>query len=99
MIIRCKIDCRKIDKARLYTGEKGTYLDCTLLENKDGADQYGNNFMIVQDVSKADREAGVKGAILGNAKFVEAKAKQPSPAPRPSAAAAEQPQDNSEIPF
>ena len=92
MIIRCKIDLRRVDKAKLYTGEKGTYLDCTLLENRDGTDQYGNNFMIVQDVSKADREAGVKGAILGNAKFVEAKAKQPSPAPA-------QPDQNDDVPF
>jgi hypothetical protein len=66
-ILRLKIDVTKIDKARLFKGEKGTYLDCTLLYN-EATDQYGNNGMITQDVSKEDREAGNKGAILGNAK-------------------------------
>jgi len=66
-ILRLKIDVTKIDKARLFKGEKGTYLDCTLLYN-EATDQYGNNGMITQDVSKEDRDAGNKGAILGNAK-------------------------------
>ena len=96
MIIRCKIDLRKVDKAKLYTGEKGTYLDCTLLENRDGTDRYGNNFMIVQDVSKADREAGVKGAILGNGKIVAQSGKSAPSKPAPAAA---QPQQNDDIPF
>jgi len=96
MIIRCKIDLRKVDKAKLYTGEKGTYLDCTLLENRDGTDRYGNNFMIVQDVSKADREAGVKGAILGNGKIVAQSGKSAPSSPAPAAA---QPQQNDDVPF
>ena len=66
-IIRLKIDVTKIDKAKLFKGEKGTYLDCTLLYNSD-ADQYGNNGMIIQDATKEERESGNKGAILGNAK-------------------------------
>jgi len=78
MIIKVKIDCKKIDKTKLFHGEKGVYLDITLLENKDGKDQYGNNFMVVQDVPKADREAGIKGAILGNGKTLEAKSAQPA---------------------
>lgn len=71
MIIKLKIDVTKIDKALLFKGEKGTYLDCTLLL-KDGGevDNYGNSGMVVQDVSKETREAGGKGAILGNAKIV-----------------------------
>jgi hypothetical protein len=77
MIIKVKIDVSKINKAYLFKGAKGTYLDITLLENRDGVDQYGNSFMVVQDVSKADREAGIKGAILGNGKVLEAKGGQP----------------------
>lgn len=65
-MIRCKIDVTKIDKARLFKGQKGTYLDLTLIETPN--DQYGNSHMIVQDVGKEDREKGIKGAILGNAK-------------------------------
>ena len=69
-IIKVKIDVMKIDKSKLFIGKNGAkYLDCTLLENKNGADQYGNNFMVVQDVSKEEREQGVKGTILGNAKY------------------------------
>lgn len=71
MIIKVKIDVTKIDKARLFAGKNGAkYLDCTLL-GKDEPDQYGNDFMIVQDVSKEERLAGTKGAILGNAKKME----------------------------
>ena len=71
MIIKVKIDVSKIDKTKLFKGEKGTYLDITLLENKNGIDQYGNSFMVVQDVSKEERLAGVKGAILGNGKIFQ----------------------------
>ena len=98
MIIKAKIDVTKIDKARLYKGTKGTYLDATLLENRDGVDQYGNDGMIVQDVSKADREAGVKGAIIGNWKRLEQRqaASAPKPAPNPTTATTE---GDDEIPF
>lgn len=68
-IIRLKIDVTKIDKSKLYKGDKGTYLSCTLLLN-DATDNYGNNGMIVQDTTKEEREAGNKGAILGNCKTV-----------------------------
>mgnify|MGYP003594431818 CR=1 FL=1 len=64
-IIRCKIDVTKIDKAALFKGAKGTYLDFALVETPDG--KFGD-WMITQDVSKEDREAGKKGAILGNGK-------------------------------
>ncbi len=73
MVIRCSINVAKIDKARLYAGKSGTYLNIALLENKQGPDQYGNDFMIVQDITKEEREAGKKGPILGNAKFVGGK--------------------------
>lgn len=69
-IISIKIDVTKIDKARLYKGAKGTYLDATILWN-DEQDQYNNNGMIVQQVSKEDRLAGKSGAILGNAKLIQ----------------------------
>ena len=67
--ISIKLDVTKISKEKLYKGDKGTYLDATILM-KDEPDQYGNIGMIVQNVSKEDREAGVKGAILGNVKYI-----------------------------
>jgi len=88
MILKCKIDVKKIDKAKLFQGKTALYLDCTLLENRDGVDQYGNHGMIVQDVSKSEREQGIKGAILGNFKIMEQKgnpkpARPASPSPSP----------------
>jgi hypothetical protein len=97
MIIKLKIDTKKIEKGRLYVGAKGTYLDCTLLQNRDGKDQYGNDFMIVQDVSKDDREAGIKGAIIGNGKIMESRSteRQKPPATVPK----ESPIEDDDVPF
>ena len=67
--INLKIDVTKIDKARLYQGQKGTYLDAILMYNEE-KDQYENNGMIVQSVSKEEKESGIKGNILGNAKVL-----------------------------
>ena len=72
-MISAKIDVKKIDKDELYQGEKGTYLDIVLYANTDdtGAevpDQYGNDGVIKQGLSKASREAKKKQPILGNYK-------------------------------
>jgi hypothetical protein len=67
-ILKLSIDVTKIDKEKLYRGQKGTYLDLSILL-KDQPDQYGQDGMAVQDVGKAARDAGEKGAILGNAKW------------------------------
>lgn len=66
--VSLKIDVSKIDKARLYKGAKGTYLDCTAFIEINDEDQYGNSGMITQNVSKEERDQGVKGNILGNSK-------------------------------
>ena len=65
-----KIDVTKIDKAHLY---KGKFLDLVVWENRDGPGQYGDTHMIVQSVSKEDRAAGKKGAIVGNLRPLESK--------------------------
>lgn len=71
MIIKVKLDVSKIDKTKLFKGEKGIYLDATIILKEDQpADSYGNHGMIVQDVTKAEREAGQKGPILGNVKIM-----------------------------
>ena len=66
--ISLKIDMSKIDKNRLFKGSKGTYLDATAFVDLDELDRYGNSGMITQDVKKEEKQDGVKGAILGNAK-------------------------------
>lgn len=69
-VIKLKIDVTKIDKTKLFTGKNGAkYLDASILVKDNGElDEYENCGMIVQDVSKEERAAGKKGAILGNAK-------------------------------
>ncbi|MCP4991395.1 MAG: hypothetical protein GY928_36670 [Colwellia sp.] len=66
--VTLKINVSNIDKSKLFSGAKGTYLDAQVFIDLDELDQYGNSGMITQAVSKEDRNAGHKGAILGNAK-------------------------------
>jgi hypothetical protein len=73
-MIIAKIDVKKIDKDELYKGSKGTYLDILMYPHTDdtGAevpDQYGNDGVIKQGLSKASREAKKKQPILGNYKI------------------------------
>jgi hypothetical protein len=63
--IKIKIDVSKIDKAALYKGSKGTYLDCVAWPSKTTG-QYGDTHYIVQELSREKRDAGEKGAIIGN---------------------------------
>ena len=63
--VNLKIDVSKIDKSKLFKGEKGTYLDLTAFINVDEQGQYGDNGMITQ--SWKDQQKG-EGPILGNAK-------------------------------
>ena len=67
--ISFSIDVTKIDKSRLFKGEKGTYLDLTTFIEVDEQDKYGNNGFVAQSMTKEEREAGAeKTAILGNSK-------------------------------
>lgn len=66
--VSLKINVSEIDKARLFAGQKGKYLDATVFIDLDQLDQYGNSGMITQDVSKEEKQQGVKGNILGNCK-------------------------------
>jgi hypothetical protein len=66
--VRIRIDVTKIDKEILFKGEKGVYLNASTFIDLDNQNQYGDNGFISQDVSREAREAGEKGAILGNVK-------------------------------
>lgn len=72
----------EITNAGLYKGAKGTYLDVILRETPDG--EYGD-WMICQSVSKQAREAGERGAILGNGKNMGGQRPAQKPAERPPA--------------
>ena len=71
-----KINCAKIDKSRLFRVEKGTYLDAILVHKPS---QYGDDYFIAQSVTKEERDAGVKGAIIGGAKILRPKNSAPKP--------------------
>lgn len=95
-IIAIKIDCTKITKERLYPGKKGgKYLSALAME-LDEPDRYGNDWRIVEAVSKEERQAGKRGPILGNGKNIGgAKRQEQKPA---QAQAGEQPQED-DVPF
>ena len=88
--IRVKVDVSKIDKDELFKGAKGTYLDLYLYPTPD--DQYGNDYRVTQDVSKESRQAGKKGAILGNAKLVGQKPQGDHSSRPPASRVAQRPQ-------
>lgn len=73
-MISIKINVGKIAKDKMYYGKKGTYLDAVLIETPKS--QYGDDYVIIQSLSEADRKAGQKGAILGNARIVAAKTEE-----------------------
>jgi hypothetical protein len=64
-MIKLQLDVSKIDKNKLFHGKKGIYLNAVLIPTPKS--EYGD-FMIVEETSKEEREAGTKGTILGNAK-------------------------------
>lgn len=66
--IGIKIHVNLIQKERLFVGKTNTSLDAVMIPTPDN--KYGDDFMIVQSVSKEERLAGVKGPIIGNAKIL-----------------------------
>ena len=90
-MITIKIDVTKIDKVRLYKGEKGTYLGAVLIPTPDS--KYGD-YMIVEEVSKEEREAGKKGTILGNGNTLKVRAVEPTTIP-----AKIEDQESGDLPF
>lgn len=64
-MIKLNLDVTKISKDRLFTGKKGTYLNAVLIPTPNS--EYGD-YMIVEDITKEERESGMKGVILGSGK-------------------------------
>ena len=79
-LISAKIDLTKVDKSKLFKSDKtgSVYLDATIFWN-DEKDKYDQNGMIVQDIGKEARDAGEKGAILGNVKQIDVAPKESAP--------------------
>jgi hypothetical protein len=66
-LITAKIDVTKIVKSKLFTGQKGTYLDLIIWVN-DQPDQYGNDVSIEQKTDKEEAKI-----YLGNGKTYKPK--------------------------
>jgi hypothetical protein len=85
--VSLKINLSAIEASRVFKGAKGDYLDCTVFIELDQLDQYGNSGMITQNVSKEEKDQGVKGPILGNCKVfwgegIQAPQQAQQPAPQ-----------------
>jgi hypothetical protein len=81
--VEVKIDVKKIDKARLFVGDKGTYLTMTTFINTNEVDNYGNNGFIAHSKNKDETD---NTPILGNVKVFWSDAEQQ-----------EQPQQNNAV--
>lgn len=107
-ILTLRVDVTLINKKRLYPGKKKNrkdlmpqYLDLVLIPTKQT--QFGDwrdeqTHMVCESVSKAEREAGVKGEILGNAIEKTDRDRRP-PTTAQSAEPAPPDDDSSSIPF
>ena len=89
--ISIKIDVTKIDKARLFKGSKGTYLDLTTFIDTDNPGQYGDHGFISQSTSKEERDQNVQTPILGNCKVFFSDLGQPQPQHAPQQQQSPQP--------
>ena len=69
-MISLSIKTEKIEKPHLIEGKNGKILSVVLFENRDGKGQYGDDGYAVQGVSKESREAGVRGPIVGNWRYI-----------------------------
>ena len=67
-IINVKGDVTKLDKSRFYVGEKGTYANLVVAENRDGVSQYGDTHYVYEQQSKEEREAKTDKNYVGNGK-------------------------------
>lgn len=73
-VIKLKIDVNKIKKEWLFVGEKGVYLNLTVLYNEE-QDKYETNGLVIQDVPNEiyKQDKSQRGPILGNCKEYGAK--------------------------
>lgn len=102
--INIDIDVTKISKARLKVvnlknGTEAKYLKATLVPSPNN--QYGNDYFIAESTTKEERQAGMKGTIIGNARIntFNKPASEPQRQPAAPAPAKETWADGSEIPF
>lgn len=69
-MIDVKINVSKIDKDRLFEGDKGTYLDIIVAPRK-GTDQYGNTHTVYMKQTEDERKAKADKIYLGSGRLIE----------------------------
>jgi hypothetical protein len=69
-MISLSIKTEKLEKEHIIQGKNGKIVAVVLFENKDGKGQYGDDGYVVQSVSKEAREAGTRGPIVGNWRYI-----------------------------
>jgi len=67
--ISIKIDVTKINKAKIFIGKKGKYINLVTFINTGEEDKFGNSGFISQEATKEEKANGVKENILGNCKI------------------------------
>jgi hypothetical protein len=73
-----------LDPNNIFRGDKGLYLNLTLMDNKGGEDQWGWEGFVTVDLGKDRRMAGEKSPILGNYKTIGQRPAAQNTAPPPS---------------
>ena len=67
-IINIKVDVTKLNKSKFYEGEKGTYANLTVAENRNCESQYGDTHYVFEQQSKEERLAKTDKNYVGNGK-------------------------------
>lgn len=67
-IITANINLDKLDKSKVYKGEKGTYYSVTISVNDES--KYGNNVSVFTTQTKEERDAKAEKSYLANGKVV-----------------------------
>lgn len=92
-----------LEPNNIFIGEKGLYLELSIMENRDGPGQYGDDGFASVDLGKQRREAGEKGPIIGNWKHIGQPSRPASqnaaPPPSRTATADALDEDDDDIPF
>ena len=96
--INIGINVKEIDKARLKSSGDKIFLNATVFFDTEQKDQFGNSGMIAQDVSKEEKDSGVKGNILGNIKVFWSDNQQAS-TQQQNEHSGNEPEEDSGIPF
>jgi len=97
--ISFKIDVTKIDKSRLFQGEKGIYLNMTAFIDTKKIGQYGDHGVINQSTTQEERADGMEMPIIGNVKVFFSTLKKESKSASTPAPSSYKDEPNDVIPF